>query len=263
MKSRAIFAVLIVCGMLGFACSENPLSNVGEATNNWIGERAAGRGETTVVTQPAPTLRSVSEVAWSNDFLALDPVAPEETVQAVFQRREAGDKYVQAARIEIVGALPGIAFPEFLPDDIEFVSSQLLFDGDGSLANDFIAAFGMWTAEPYTVSRTVGQYGVLWVTYPDPEMSGCERFDNRDFDSCDTVAFDGLVAWRLMSGGEETLAWITGDYQYELFHRSQVDSEMALEMASAMVPLASVTMSAGTDSLIPGDDQAAPAAADG
>jgi hypothetical protein len=254
---------LIAGGMLGSACSENPLANVGEVTNQWIGERTAGEGQTTVSTEPAPTLRPVSEVAWSNDVLVTDPVVPEETIQAVWQRRESGDKFVQAARLEIVGALPGIAFPEFLPDDVQYVSSQLLFDGDGSLANDFIAAFGMWTAEPYTVSRTVGQYGVLWVTYPDPEKSGCERFDNRDFDSCDTVAFAGLVAWRLMSGGEETLAWIAGDYQYELFHRSQVDSEMALEMASAMIPLASVTMSAGTDSLLPADGQAAPAAAEG
>ncbi|MDF1594603.1 MAG: hypothetical protein P1T08_00710 [Acidimicrobiia bacterium] len=263
MTSRGIFMLLVACAMFATACSENPLSNVGEATNHWIGERTAGEGKTTVSTEPAPTLRPVSEVAWSNDFLAPDPVAPEETIQAVWKRREAGDKFVQAARTEIVGALPGIAFPEFLPDDIEFVSSQLLFDGDGSLSDDFIAAFGMWTAEPYTISRTVGQYGVLWVTYPDPEKSGCERFDNRDFDSCETVAFAGLVAWRLMSGGDETLAWIPGDYQYELFHRSQVDSKMALEMASAMIPLATVTTSTGADSLLPADGQAAPAAAEG
>ena len=239
MRIRALFMVL-ACLIVVSACSEDPLADIGRVTNEWIGERPDADVRTTVSTTPAPSFRSASEVIWANDYLVSNPVTPDEALNVVWERRESGNKYVQAARAEIAGALPGIAFPNLLPEDIEYVSSQLLFDGDGTLANDYIAAFGMWTAEPYTVSRSVGQYGILWVTVPDPEKSGCDRFSNREISSCDTVLFSGVTGWALASGGEETLVWIAGDYQYEFFHRSQVDSETAQRMATAMIPLSAV-----------------------
>ena len=240
MTHRSKLMLLLVVGVLATACSDDPLAEIGKVTNEWIGAPAAGESVLTTTTLPVVAFHAASDVSWVNDALADDEVLPEESLAAVWQRREAGNKYVQAARMEIAGALPGIEFPELLPDDIEFISSQLLFDGDGTLANDYLAVFGMWTAEPYTVSRSVGQRGILWVTTPDPGLSGCEHFSHLDLTSCETVVYEGMTAWRLQVGGSNTLGWLAGDYQYELFHRSQVDGATALRMAAQMIPLEAI-----------------------
>lgn len=237
-RSRVI--LMLVIGVLATACSDDPLSEIGKVTNEWIGSPPTGQPVSTTTTLPVVVFRSAADVSWVNDFLVESEVPPEDSLAAVWQRREAGNKYVQAARVEIAGALPGIQFPELLPDDIDFISSQLLFDGDGTLANDYLAAFGMWTAEPYTVSRSVGQYGILWVTTPDPGLSGCEHFAHLDLTSCETVVYEGMTAWRLQVGGSNTVGWLAGDYQYELFHRPQVDGATALEMAARMIPLEAI-----------------------
>jgi hypothetical protein len=236
---RTIAVLLLVGGMLMSACSDDPLADAGRLTNDWIGERSTAARDTTPSTAAPPAYRSASEVAWFNDFLTADlrSADPAEALAAVWARRESGNKYVQAARTEIAGALPGVAFPELLPEDVEFISSQLLFDGDGTLADDYMAAFGLWTAEPYTVSRSVGQYGILWVAVPDPERSGCDRFSGRDIGACNAVVIGDMSGWVLKSGGDETLVWIAGDYQYEFFHRSHVAPETARLMAGALVPL--------------------------
>ena len=240
MSYRSKLILTLVIGVLATACSDDPLSGIGGVTNDWIGSASGPAAESTTTTLRVVQFHSASEVYWVNDVLAPDGVEPEESLATVWQRREAGNKYVQAARTEIAGALPGIEFPDLLPDDIEFISSQLLFDGDGTLANDYLAVFGMWTAEPYTVSRSVGQYGILWVTTPDPGLSGCEHFSHLDLTSCETVAFEGMTAWRLEVGGSQTLGWLAGEYQYELFHRSQVDRATALRMAAGMIPLENI-----------------------
>lgn len=223
------------------------MSDVGHLTNDWIGEPVESTAPFGPTTVPAPVFRNSTDVTWVNDALSTELPSLEEALAQVWERHESGDKYVQASRLEIAGALPGVEFPERLPDDVRFLSSQLLFDGDGTLANDFIAAFGLWTAEPYTVSRSVGQYGILWVTYPDPDRSGCDRFSGRDITSCETVLFEGATRWRLESGGEQTVVWMAGDYQYELFHRKQISPEMALELASRTVPLETIDVPAISD----------------
>ncbi len=59
------------------------------------------------------------------------------------------------------GSLRGLEFPTALPEDVIYVTSQLVFTGDGKMADPLLAAFGLWTIPPYSQSRTVGQSGVL------------------------------------------------------------------------------------------------------
>ena len=51
------------------------------------------------------------------------------------------------------------------------MTSQLVFDERGDLADDPVAAFGIWSSEPYTRSRSVAQMIIMSVSV-DPEV-GC------------------------------------------------------------------------------------------
>ena len=71
---------------------------------------------------------------------------------------------MQAGRFEIAAALPGVEFPRLVPEKVTHISSQLVFDPlTGTLDVGTSAAFGLWTAEPYTVPRIEGQLVVLRV----------------------------------------------------------------------------------------------------
>lgn len=247
MFKRAL--LIVVVGLALAACSDQPLADVGHVTNDWIGRAAEDRAVPATTGTTVPSYESAAEVQWANDPLDSGASNRDEALAAVWDRRRTGDQYVQASRAEIALALPGLQFPNLLPADIAYVSSQLIFDGDGTLADGFVAAFGLWTAEPYSVSRTVGQQAVLWIALPGPSASGCDRFQFREVGECATVSHDGKTAWRLISGGTETLVWLDGDYQYELFHRSGIDRETALRMSEAMIGLAMIEpgpMAAGT-----------------
>src|SRR4030042_1135821 len=53
---------------------------------------------------------------------------------------------------------PGVESPRLGPEKVTHVSSQLVFDVQtGTLDVATAAAFGLWTASPYTVPRTEGQ----------------------------------------------------------------------------------------------------------
>ena len=164
----------------------------------------------------------------------------------MFARRE-GDRFIQASRVEIAAAIPGIQFPAKVPYGAEWVSSQLVIDNNGQVSSDPSAAFGIWSAEPYTRSRSVAQMAVLRVSV-DPEtaaelaaeeaVTSCARFADVTTTGCDMNQVGDKTAWTLSSSAGTTLIWFDGDYRYELFGRSFVPRDVIVALAVETIPLA-------------------------
>ncbi|MGH8944810.1 MAG: hypothetical protein ACRDVL_01515 [Acidimicrobiia bacterium] len=241
----APMAVGLVVAFLIPACGDAPLGSVGGRSSDWINEPTVATTTTVPVTIPA-AISSV-ELAWFNDEIVNNSLQdPEATVAEVFSRRE-GDRFIQASRAEIAVALPGVGFPAKVPYGAKWVTSQLVIESSGLVSHDPSAAFGFWSAEPYTRSRSVGQMGVLRVAL-DPESIAelaeatepptCARFSDRNTESCDLLDIAGRTIWKLTGSGAITLIWFDDTYRYELFGRSFVKEEALLEMAEIMVPLA-------------------------
>ena len=167
----------------------------------------------------------------------------------VFIRRD-GDSFIQASRTEIAFALPGVHFPGTLPPAAEWISSQLVFSNDGTLNDDPSAAFGIWSAEPYTRSRSVAQMAVLRVSI-DPEgvvasqedpTGNCARLSDQTTQSCEYLADESGDTYELTAAGGTTLVWFDSTYRYELFGRPFVAVSSLFDMRRQMVPLSSVTI---------------------
>jgi hypothetical protein len=240
-----VAVVVTTASLLLAACGEAPLGSVGRRSSEWINDPTVAT--TTTVPVTIPTAISSAELAWSNDQIGNDRLDdPRATVAEVFARRE-GDRFIQASRAEIVVALPGVGFPARVPYGAKWVSSQLVIESTGLVSDDPSAAFGIWSAEPYTRSRSVAQMAVLRVAL-DPESiaelaeatdpPSCGRFSDRNTDTCDIIEIGGRTTWKLVGSGGTTLIWFDDTYRYELFGRSYLREETLLEMAEVMVPLA-------------------------
>ncbi len=108
-----------------------------------------------------------------------------------------------------------------VPEKVTHISSQLVFDTQtGTLDVATSAAFGLWTAEPYTVPRLEGQLVVLRVglrsALPDEGSDDISTFQAAD--------------------GRE-LAWAAGDYVYQLFCRRGISEESCFAMADSLTAL--------------------------
>ncbi len=231
------------------ACGDAPLSGLGNASE-WIGEP-----NTTVAVQvTAPIevspLRSVTEAAWFNEPAAVLPSDPDAVVEAVWSRSNGTDAFVQAAPNEIAAALPGLLFPGQVPAETQHITSQLVFSTrTGTLASTLVAAFGLWSREPYTTSYSVSQLAVLRVardsTFPDVELGdateGCGRFGNRsDLTSCERVVVADTNAWWVDTLDGSTLIWYADGYRYEYFDRARVGREVVEDIVRSQVALAAM-----------------------
>jgi hypothetical protein len=237
-------AILIVLT----ACGDTPLDSIGWRSSDWINEPTVPT--TVAVVTTTPTVVSAERLLWANDEIETASLEDQGAViQEVFGRRE-GDRFIQASRFEIAAALPGVAFPGLAPSGAEWVTSQLVVDNDGTVSPDPSAAFGIWSTEPYTRSRSVAQMVVMRVaTDPvaaeevasaDSELS-CERFAERSADQCEILTIADRPTWLLEETSGSTLIWFEGEYRYELFGRSFVPRPILREMTAGMVPLASLT----------------------
>jgi hypothetical protein len=242
---RALFLVVLI-GLT--SCGESPLQSIGSRSSEWINEPTVPT--TVAVVTTTPTLVPAHRLQWANDGIESENLDDQGTViQEVFERRE-GDRFIQASRFEIAAALPGVVFPGLAPSGAEWVSSQLVIDNDGTVAGDPSAAFGIWSAEPYTRSRSVAQMAVIRVaTDPvaaeevasgEPEPS-CERFSDRTADQCEVVTIADRPTWLLRDTSGSTLIWFEGEYRYELFGRSFVPVPILRDMTASTEPLASLT----------------------
>lgn len=226
------------------ACGDVPLEAIGERSSDWINEPEV----VTTTLPPATTPRFVDirNLAWSNDDIINPNLGDQNAlIAAVFARRE-GDRFIQASRDEIAVALPGLEFPALAPWGAQWVSSQLVIENTGALSRDPSAAFGIWSAEPYTRSRSVAQMIVLRAAI-DPETAAevaatgedvtCARFSDRATNICEIVNLGGRQVWKLLATSGTTLIWFSGDYRYELFGKDFVAIEDLAEMASGSILL--------------------------
>lgn len=237
-RSLPLFASLF---LVLAACGEAPLSGVGGRSSEWIGEPTLATTDTTA--SNGPTLASVHRTEWFNGDLApVGGTTPAEIIAGVYTRARSSDPFVQATPAEIALAIPGVEFPSQVPPEVRFITSQLVYDlSQLTLAIDQVAAFGLWSVEPYTRSRSVGQQAV-WTVVNDPEglaaiASGmadtsCARYIDRQA-QCAVQTVNDRPAWELTDNLGVTLIWFSDTYRYELFLRSGVNRSLALEMAES------------------------------
>jgi hypothetical protein len=127
-----------------------------------LGDRSVGyvHGETTSTTStteavfaetPQGTVRA-NDLVWYNDGIENESPTMETNVaiSTVWSRGDGITSVIQASRREIAAALPGVQFPELVPDTAGWVTSQLVYDvASGLLGQDTAAQFGLWEREPY------------------------------------------------------------------------------------------------------------------
>jgi hypothetical protein len=229
-------------------CGPQPLESIGWRSSQWINEPTVPT--TTRVVTTIPSEVPSTQLLWANDVIEVADLGDPATVlDTVFARRE-GDRFVQASRFEIAAALPELSFPAQAPTGAQWVSSQLVFDNDGTIAEDPSVAFGIWSAEPYTRSRSVAQMIVMRVSLDQDTAtqlaSGeveatCALFSERATDSCEIITVGERQTWVLEEAGGSTVLWFEGSYRYELYGRSFVPVGALEEMSAEMVPLNSLT----------------------
>lgn len=245
MQRRAV----IVFGLaLLTACGGSPLQSIGQRSSEWINEPTVPTTISVITT--TPTVVATNRLQWANDDIGTDNLDDMDALlAAVFARRE-GDRFIQASRFEIAAALPDVGFPAEMPRGAEWISSQLVFDNDGTLADDPSAAFGIWSAEPYSRSRSVAQMIIMRVARDQEEADevasgatevSCARFSERTTDRCEIVNIEDRPTWLLSESGDSTLIWFASPYRYELFGRSFVPLPVLQQMSTTLVPLASIT----------------------
>lgn len=238
-------ALLASVALAVAACGAAPLESIGWRSSAWINEVKIS---TTSTTEPSvAALVPIEDLKWSNDSIVNNSLDdPQAMIAEVFARRE-GDRFIQASKQEVAIALPDVTFPALAPAGARWVSSQLVIESTGELSDSPSAAFGIWSAEPYTRSRSVAQMAVLRVfidpinaeevELPDTEIS-CARFADRTTQQCAIVTAGEKSIWRLTAATGTTLVWFGVPYRYELYGRPYVPPSVLEEMAAEVIPLA-------------------------
>jgi hypothetical protein len=240
------WAIVVLTPLL--ACGPDPLAQVGEGSSEWIQDPTV----TTVVSPEEGGLALAPVVGsdwFNNDLAPVGGTSPAEIISGVYARANPSDPFVQATPAEIAIALPGVVFPSLAPPEVRYITSQLVYDlSDITLASDQVAAFGLWTVEPYTRSRSVGQQGVFTVVADDEGLAAmasgnadtsCARFLDQNVE-CAVNEVASRPAWELRDQLGTTLVWYGDAYRYELFLRSGVAPDLAIEMAESVRPLDSL-----------------------
>ncbi|HEX2153441.1 MAG TPA: hypothetical protein VHL52_05650 [Acidimicrobiia bacterium] len=231
-------------------CSEEALGELGGRSSDWIGE-VATTATTTTTTLPTLT-RPAGTADWINrEFSPPAPDAePSAVLAEVFARSGPASRYLQASPAEIVAVTPEVEFPGIVPTEVSFVTSQVVIESrELTLADDPTVAFGLWSVEPYSRSRSVGQLAVLNVSR-DPD--GVELAAGDDVEAvCTAVvtgerlcAFEDLSAfpvWRLEDGGGVVHVWFREPFRYELDGFPAVDEELVHEVIASVMPLGELT----------------------
>jgi hypothetical protein len=218
---RRLIALLLLAVPLA-GCGD-PLEGVGELSRRVVHGDETTTTTTEAVVAPVLDLKGVSDdVQWLNDGLDAGVDGDRETlIRGVWRRGGESSLFVQSSRAEIAAALPDVEFLRLVPSQIIHVSSQLVFDPQtATLDVSTAAAFGLWVTEPYTVPRADGQLAVLRV--------GLRTLE-------DTTG--GEILTFTTSSGRE-LAWVDGDYVYQLFCRTGVSEESCIAMAESTARLA-------------------------
>lgn len=206
--------------MLATSCGDTGLlDGVGQRSQEAVLGAVSTSSTIPVVTSPEEKLGVVfaTDLVWWNDNIEGEATGEKNYIVAKVWGRNPQQRFHQASRREIVQALPNISFPGVVPEDVRYVTSQLVYDTASALLDaEFSAAFGLWPVEPYTVQDA--SIAVLRVG-----AAGEFRIDGIVAD----VVNDGL-----------SLSWTAGDYRYELFCRTGVIDEQCWQMAESTISLA-------------------------
>jgi len=182
------------------------------------------RSSTTTTTEPdqeAAPIGSVrsSDLIWYNDGLPGESTSNETAVvvSAVWQRGDGTTSVIQASRSEIAVALPGIQFPELIPDTVGWVTSQLVYDvASGTLDPETITQFGLWHREPYSTDG--GRTALMRARPARPSDPIGEIRPETTGDGID-------------------LSWVAESYFYVLSCPSELVEDLCWQMAESAMPL--------------------------
>ncbi len=204
------------------ACGEaGPLDGLGSRSSEWVHEGVLTTTTSArVVIQVADEgLIDATDLLWTNDDLGDPAVAEAAAVIAAVWDRQVGSRFVQASRLEIATALPTLRFPSLVPQQVRWVTSQLVYEeATQQLDGTTSAAFGLWAVEPYSANE--GRLGVLRVGAA-PGGTGTGRSD-----TVPILVPDGV-----------TMAWTEGGLRYELFCRSSIPEPVCLAVIDSFEPL--------------------------
>lgn len=216
-----LVTLVALCALLASACGE-------EGLLDGLGDQSADviHGDTSLTTTtvepenvdtPIGSVRA-SDVVWFNDGIAGEGSGTIlEVISAVWRRGDGITSVIQASRNEISGALPGIQFPELLPSDVGWITSQLVYDvASGTLGQDTSAQFGLWHEEPYTVEG--GRTAVIWV---------------RPATSADVIG--SIVAESTPSS--LLLSWVAESFHYQISCPIELLEDLCWQMAESPMPL--------------------------
>jgi hypothetical protein len=198
------------------------LEGVGSLSQEIVYGGTTSTVTSTTVVQELGLVPLSDQAIWVNDGFVIEAgVTQEAVIRGVWGRGDGVDPYVQASRQEVVVALPGIRFPQKVPQLVTHISSQLIFDiQTGTLDVSTSAAFGLWSAVPYTVARSEGQSAMLRV--------GIKT-------TTDSIEAGQIVTLQVADGYD--LTWSENSYVYELFCRTGLSEEACFAMAESLAPL--------------------------
>ena len=216
MVGLAFSTLLVGCGEAGL------LDGVGDATREYVqGDETT---TTTIVAVVAGTgdegLIGAHDVQWFNDDLPAQMTGTSEQVVRGVWERELNSRFVQSSRAEIALALPSLMFPDLVPENVRWITSQLVFDETtGALDSDTTAAFGLWISDPY--QSDAARLGVLRVG-----EAAADLLEPRS-DLVPIIVPDGI-----------SLGWTEAGHRYELFCRSDISEALCVDVAHSATPLA-------------------------
>ena len=165
-------------------------------------------------------LVTAADVLWFNDEIEPQYTGNQQEVASAVWRRQLNSRFVQAARAEIAAAMPALVFPSLVPQQVRWVTSQLVYNQtSGTLDAETSAAFGLWTDEPYR--SDTAQLGVL-------------RVGRAPLEAPSVRSPIGVIA---VPDGV-SLGWTESGHRYELFCRSEVSEALCLETAESSALLA-------------------------
>jgi hypothetical protein len=210
-----------VIALLAAACGEaGLLDGLGDRSAQVIHGDTSTTTSTTEPEQADAPLGSVraSDVVWFNDGIADQAVGdPSFVIATVWGRGDGVTSVIQASRGEIAAALPGIQFPELLPDRVGWITSQLVYDvASATLGRDTAAQFGLWHLEPYTVDG--GRTAVMRV---------------RPATGSDTIG--SIVPESTTTG--LTLSWVAESFHYRVSCPIELAEEYCWQLAESAMPL--------------------------
>lgn len=210
----ALFVVLAGCGQGGL------MDGLGERSQDAVLGDVSSTSTIPIRVDDEETLGVVisGDVTWWNDGIEGEATGEKNYIVSRVWERAPQQRFHQASRLEIVQALPNIGFPGVVPEDVQFVTSQLVYDtASATLDSQFSAAFGLWPVEPYSVQ--------------DANIAVLRVGNAGEF------RIDGIVADVVDEG--LSLSWTAGVYRYELFCRTGVNEELCWQMAESTVSLSS------------------------